>query len=149
MNKKKLLDEFKKFALKGNMIELAIGIILGSSFSALVKSVVDDLIMPVVGFITGGIDFSNKFIQLSGQKEHTLTAAKTVGATIAYGHFITLLINFLIVAWILFMIVKAVNTARSLLVHEEPAPETLPLNEKLLTEIRDLLAKKYKDEDKA
>lgn len=146
MNRKKLLDDFKKFALKGNMVDLAIGVIIGGAFSSLVTSVVNDLIMPVIGFITGGIDFSNKFIQLSGQKEHTLAAAKTVGATIAYGHFITLFINFIIIAWILFMTVKAINAARTLLSHEEPSPNTLPLNEKLLTEIRDLLKNK---QDKA
>lgn len=144
MRKSKLLDEFKKFALKGNMVDLAVGIIIGNSFSSLVKSVVDDLIMPVIGFITGGIDFSNKFIQLSGQKERTLATAKTVGATVAYGHFITLLINFLIIAWILFMILRAINAARVLFSHDEPEKKSLPLNEKLLTEIRDLLLEQTK-----
>ena len=106
MNRKKLLDDFKKFALKGNMIDLAIGVIIGGAFSSLVTSVVNDLIMPVVGFVTGGIDFSNKFIQLSGQKEHTLAAAKTVGATIAYGHFITLFINFIITVLLIFVLLN-------------------------------------------
>lgn len=144
MNRKKLFEEFKKFALKGNMIDLAIGVIIGGAFSSLVSSVVNDLIMPIIGFITGGIDFSNKFIQLSGQKERTLAAAKTVGATIAYGHFITLFINFIIISWILFLTVKTINAARAMLTHDEvtSASASLPLNEKLLTEIRDLLKEK-------
>ena len=108
MPKSKLLNEFKTFALKGNMIDLAIGIIIGGSFSALVNSMVNDIIMPVVGFLTGGIDFSNKFVQLSGTQQATLAAAKATGATIAYGHFVTLAINFIIIAWILFLAVKKI-----------------------------------------
>lgn len=142
---KSMLEEFKKFALKGSLIDLAIGIIIGGAFSGLINSLVNDIMMPIIGWLTGGIDFSNMFLQLSGQREHTLAAARTVGATIAYGHFITLAINFLIIAWILFMVVKAINVARGIGTSSDPAkPEALPRNEQLLTEIRDLLQQKLK-----
>ncbi len=95
-----MLKEFREFALRGNMVDLAIGIIIGAAFSGLVNSIVNDLIMPIVGRVTGGIDFSNMFIQLAGDPQPTLAAAREAGATIAYGNFLTLLINFLIVAWI-------------------------------------------------
>ena len=136
MQGKKILEEFKTFALKVNIVDLAIGVIIGSSFSALINSIVKDLIMPVVGFITGGIDFSNKFIQLSGEHKSSLAEAQVAGATIAYGHFITLFINFLIIAWILFLVVKFINASK---LGEGLGVSTLPNNEKLLTEIRDLL----------
>ena len=104
-----MLKEFKEFALKGNMVDLAIGVIIGGAFGKLVESIVADLLMPIIGLLTGGIDFSNLYIQLSGAPAPTLTAAREAGATIAYGNFITLLINFLIIAWVLFMVVKAMN----------------------------------------
>jgi large conductance mechanosensitive channel len=136
-----MLKEFKEFALKGNMVDLAIGIIIGAAFSGLVQSIVADIIMPIVGVITGGIDFSNKFIPLSGNVTATsLAAAREQGTVIAYGSFLTLLINFLIVAFILFLIVKGMNTLKR---QEEakPAPGAeVPAEEKLLAEIRDLLA---------
>jgi large conductance mechanosensitive channel len=137
-----MLKEFKEFALKGNMVDLAIGIIIGSAFGGLVNSIVADFIMPVVGFITRGTDFSNMFIQLAGQPQTTLSAAREAGATIAYGHFLTLFINFLIVAAVLFLVVKMMNRLKR---KEEaaPAPE-LPREQVLLTEIRDLLAKQLK-----
>lgn len=137
-----MLKEFKEFAMKGNMLDLAIGIIIGAAFSGLVKSVVDDLIMPIVGLLTGGLDFTNMFVQLAGEPgATTLEKAKEAGATLAYGNFITLLINFLIVAYILFLIVKGVNAAKK---KEEEAPAAPPepsKEEVLLTEIRDLLKK--------
>ena len=105
-----MLQEFKEFALKGNMVDLAIGVIIGGAFGKLVESIVADLLMPIIGLLTGGIDFSNLYIQLSGAAAPTLTQAREAGATIAYGNFITLLINFLIIAWVLFMVVKAMNT---------------------------------------
>ncbi|PIT69487.1 large conductance mechanosensitive channel protein MscL [Bartonella tribocorum] len=135
-----MLKEFKEFALKGNMIDLAIGVIIGSAFGGLVNSIVNDIFMPIIGLITGGIDFSNMFIQLAGEKQATLSAAKAAGATISYGHFITLLINFLIIAWVLFFFVKAMNKMRRK--EEGESPKKIPSEEQLLTEIRDLLAKK-------
>lgn len=134
-----MLKEFREFALRGNMVDLAIGIIIGTAFSGLVNSVVNDLIMPIIGRITGGIDFSNKFIQLAGDPQPTLEAARRAGATIAYGNFLTLLINFIIVAWILFLIVKAMNSMKR---KQEAAPVKAaePDDVKLLREIRDLMA---------
>jgi len=135
-----MLKEFREFALKGNMVDLAIGIIIGAAFSGLVNSVVNDLFMPVIGFITGGIDFSNMFIQLAGAPQPTLAQAREAGATIAYGNFITLLINFLIVAWVLFMVVKGMNRLKR---QQEvaPKPEEDPKDVQLLRDIRDLLAR--------
>ena len=136
-----MLKEFREFALKGNMVDLAIGVIIGGAFGGLVHSIVNDIIMPIIGLITGGIDFSNMFIQLAGAPQPTLTAARDAGATIAYGNFITLLINFLIIAWVLFLVVKAMNRMKKKEeAKPEPTPET-PRDEVLLTEIRDLLAK--------
>ena len=134
-----MLKEFREFALRGNMVDLAIGIIIGAAFSGLVNSIVNDLIMPIVGRITGGIDFSNMFIQLAGAPQPTLAAAREAGATIAYGNFLTLLINFLIVAWILFLIVKGMNTMKRKQ-EAAPVPAAEPEDVKLLKEIRDLLA---------
>lgn len=138
-----MLKEFREFALKGNMVDLAIGVIIGGAFGGLVNSVVNDIIMPIIGLITGGIDFSNMFIQLAGNPQSTLAAAREAGATVAYGNFVTLLINFLIIAWVLFLVVKGMNRLKKKQ-QEEPAaaePE-LPRDEVLLTEIRDLLAAK-------
>ncbi len=134
-----MLKEFREFALRGNMVDLAIGIIIGAAFSGLVNSIVNDLIMPIVGRVTGGIDFSNMFNQLAGDPQPTLAAAREAGATIAYGNFLTLLINFLIVAWILFLIVKGMNTMKRKQ-EAAPVPAAEPEDVKLLKEIRDLLA---------
>jgi large conductance mechanosensitive channel len=137
-----MLKEFQEFALKGNMVDLAIGVIIGAAFGGLVQSVVNDILMPIIGLITGGIDFSQMFIQLRGAPAATLAAARENGATLAYGNFITLLINFLIVAWVLFMVVKAMNRLKR---NPPPVPETPhePTREEaLLVEIRDLLAKR-------
>ncbi|MEC6999860.1 large conductance mechanosensitive channel protein MscL [Brucella abortus] len=138
-----MLKEFQEFALKGNMVDLAIGVIIGGAFGGLVNSIVNDIIMPIIGLITGGIDFSNMFIQLAGDPKTTLAAAREAGATIAYGNFITLLINFLIIAWVLFLVVK---------LYEPPQEEgrskactgSSASEEVLLTEIRDILAKQQK-----
>jgi large conductance mechanosensitive channel len=135
-----MLQEFKEFAMKGNVVDLAIGVIIGGAFGKLVSSAVDDLIMPIVAYLTGGVDFSNKFIQLAGAPATTFAAAKEAGATIGYGSFISLVINFLIVAWILFMIVKAMNSMKKAEA-AAPAPAAPPAQEVLLGEIRDLLAK--------
>ena len=136
-----MLKEFREFALRGNVIDLAIGIIIGAAFTGLVNSMVNDLIMPIIGRVTGGIDFTNLYWQLAGTPQPTLAAAREAGATLAYGNFITLVINFIIVAWVLFMVVKGINRLKRKPVPaaEAPAPTK---EEVLLTEIRDLLAKR-------
>jgi large conductance mechanosensitive channel len=134
-----MLKEFREFALKGNMVDLAIGVIIGAAFGGLVQSIVNDVLMPLIGLATGGIDFSQMFVQLSGAPQPSLELAREAGATIAYGNFITLLINFLIVAWVLFMVVKAMNRLKR---QPPPTPAEKPRQEVLLEEIRDLLAKR-------
>jgi large conductance mechanosensitive channel len=137
-----ILKEFREFALKGNMLDLAIGIVIGAAFTGLVQSIVNDIIMPIVGFVTGGIDFSQLYWQLKGEPQATLAAAKEAGATIAYGNFLTLVVNFVIVAWVLFMIVKGVNRLRR---KQETAPAQAPAppqDVQLLMEIRDILARR-------
>ena len=134
-----MLKEFREFAMKGNMVDLAIGVIIGAAFGALVNSLVQDVFTPIIGWITGGTDFSNLFIQLSGERQDTLAAAQGAGATIAYGNFINVLISFLITAWVLFIIVRAMNRLRR---QKEVAPAASPAppkEEVLLGEIRDLL----------
>ena len=135
-----MLKEFKEFALKGNMVDLAIGVIIGAAFGGLVQSVVNDVLMPIVGLITGGVDFSQLYVQMRGEAQPTLDLAREAGATLAYGNFVTLLINFLIVAWVLFMVIKAMNRLK-----RQPPPAVAaapPRQEVLLEEIRNLLAKK-------
>jgi len=136
-----MLKEFREFALKGNMVDLAIGVIIGAAFGGLVQSIVNDLLMPIVGLVTGGIDFTQMYWQLSGAPAANLDDARKAGATIAYGHFITLAINFLIVAWVLFMVVKAMNRLKRRQVEAPAEAPTPPQDVVLLTEIRDLLAK--------
>lgn len=137
-----MLDEFKAFIAKGNVMDLAVGVIIGGAFGKIVSSLVDDIIMPIVGAITGGVDFSNLFIPLAGGvTASTLDAAKEQGAVLAWGNFVTVVINFLILAWIIFLMVKAVNSLRK---QEEEAPAAdapPPADVALLTEIRDLLKK--------
>ncbi len=139
-----MLNEFKTFIARGNVMDLAVGVIIGAAFSKIVDSVVNDLIMPLVGAIFGGFDFSNYFIPLSSSVTATsLAAAREQGAVIAYGNFITIVINFLILAWIIFLMVKGVNKIRASVerdkVEEKKAPAPPPEDVKLLTEIRDLL----------
>lgn len=136
-----MLKEFEEFALKGHMIDLAIGVIIGSAFSTLVNALVSDIFMPLIGLVTSGVDFSNMFLQLSGEKKETLNAAKEAGATISYGHFITLLINFFLTAWVLFLFVKGLNKIRRKQDEVEQKSALSP-EEHLLIEIRDLLAQK-------
>ncbi|BCJ91882.1 large-conductance mechanosensitive channel [Terrihabitans soli] len=134
-----MLEEFKKFALKGNVVDLAVGVIIGAAFSGIVNSLVADVIMPIIGYVTGGLDFSNYFFQLGGAPAATYDEAKKAGATVGYGAFLTVALNFIIIAWILFLAVRGINRLRKT---EEEAPAAPPKQEVLLTEIRDLLAKK-------
>ena len=132
-----MLEEFKKFALRGNVVDLAIGVIIGAAFGSIVQSLVSDILMPVVGAITGGLDFSNYFVPLSSKvTANSLVEAKKQGAVLAWGNFLTLAINFIIVAAVLFLIVKLVNR---LMVAEAAKAPALTKQEVLLTEIRDAL----------
>ena len=120
-------------------MDLAVGVIIGGAFGLIVKSLVDDVIMPIVGLIFGGLDFNNYFLPLSGQDAATLEAAREQGAVLAYGSFITVLFNFLILAFIIFLMVKAVNKLRREEVEEPAEPAAPPADIQLLTEIRDAL----------
>jgi large conductance mechanosensitive channel len=134
-----MLEEFKKFALRGNVIDLAIGVIIGAAFSGIINSLVQDIITPIIGAIAGGLDFSNYFLPLSSKvTADTLVEAKKQGAVLAWGSFLTLCINFLIIAFILFLVVRAINRLVRRAKEEEKAAE-LSKTELLLTEIRDLL----------
>lgn len=135
-----IIKEFKEFIARGNVVDLAVGIIMGTAFTAVVNSVVGDLIMPVIGFAMKGIDFSNFFISLDGTTYESMKAAKDAGApVITYGHFINILINFVIVSFVVFMIVKNVNRFRK---KAEAKPSAPAADVVLLTEIRDLLKNK-------
>lgn len=142
-----MLNEFKAFIAKGNVVDLAVGIIIGAAFTAIVNSLVADLINPIIGLITGGIDFSNLFIDLSGTNPASLKAAKDAGAPVfAYGAFITAVINFLIIAWVVFLLVKAVNklkdaASRKEAIEAAAAAPTGPTEIEVLLEIRDALKK--------
>jgi large conductance mechanosensitive channel len=132
-----MLEEFKKFALRGNAVDLAIGVIIGAAFGAIVNSMVGDLLTPIIGAVTGGLDFSNYFLPLSSKvTADSLVEAKKQGAVLAWGSFITFVINFVIIAAILFLVVKLMN--RLMQSEAEKAP-ALTKQETLLTEIRDLL----------
>ena len=137
-----MLEEFKKFALKGNVVDLAVGVIIGAAFGAIVNSMVGDVIMPIIGAVTGGLDFSNYFVPLSKTVTATnLADAKKQGAVLAYGSFLTLTLNFLIIAFVLFLVIRVMNRLKA---KEEaaPAPTEPTKEEVLLTEIRDLLKAK-------
>src|SRR5262245_54810776 len=135
-----MLEEFKKFALRGNVVDLAIGVIIGAAFGKIVESLVGDLFMPAIGAVTGGLDFSNYFLRLSpAVTADSLAEAKKQGAVVAWGNFITVSINFAIVAVALFLLVKGINRMRR---QEEQKPSAPPRQEVLLEEIRDILAKK-------
>ena len=137
-----MASEFKEFALKGNVMDLAVGVIIGSAFAKIVDSLVGDLIMPIVGKIFGGLDFNNYFIALSGQTATTLVEAKKAGAVLAYGSFITVAINFIILAFIIFMMVKQMNRMKREAPAAAPAaPAPTPEDVLLLREIRDALNK--------
>jgi large conductance mechanosensitive channel len=135
-----MLDEFKKFAMRGNVVDLAVGVIIGAAFGAIVASLVNDIIMPVIGAVTGGLDFSNYYTALSSKVQPGLSYAdaKKQGAVFGWGQFLTVTLNFLIVAWVLFMAIKGINKLQT---QEPPKPPGSTPEVKLLTEIRDLLRK--------
>lgn len=139
-----MLEEFKKFALRGNVVDLAVGVVIGVAFGAIVTSLVQDIIMPIIGAVTGGLDFSSYYIPLSSKVQTGLAYAdaKKQGAVLGYGQFITVALNFLIVAWVLFLVIRAMNKMmrqEDAKVDVPKAPE-IPADVKLLSEIRDLLA---------
>ncbi|MGN6514267.1 MAG: large conductance mechanosensitive channel protein MscL [Rhizomicrobium sp.] len=135
-----MFEEFKKFAMRGNVIDLAVGVVIGTAFGAIVNSLVKDVIMPPVGWAMGGIDFSNFFVTLKGPAATTLADAQKVGAvTINYGVFINAIINFLIIAIALFILVRAINRLQTKPLPADATPPPPPENVVLLREIRDLL----------
>ncbi|MFJ2986834.1 large conductance mechanosensitive channel protein MscL [Collimonas sp. NPDC087041] len=134
-----MMEEFKTFALKGNVMDLAVGVIIGGAFGKIVDSLVQDVIMPVVGKIFGGLDFANHYIPLNGQgTQLTLIEAKKAGAVLAYGNFITIALNFVILAFVIFQMVRIINKLRGAV---PPPPPADPENTVLLREIRDALKK--------
>ena len=136
-----MLQEFKKLALRGNVVDLAIGVIIGAAFGKIVGSLVDDVIMPIIGRIFGGLDFTNYFIGLTpaASQAPTYDAAKKAGATLGYGAFLTVTVNFLIIAWVLFLAIKAMNRMFQEEQAAPPPPAPPTKQEQLLEEIRDLL----------
>ena len=137
---KKIVNEFKEFISKGNVMDLAIGVIIGGAFSSIVTSLVNDIIMPIISLITGGVDFTNWFISLDGSKYSTLAEAQTAGASVlAYGSFIQAIIYFLILAFVIFMLIKGVNKMTRKKVKKEEAPSKSAeeeLLEKILVELK-------------
>ena len=138
----RMLKEFREFAMKGNVVDLAVGVIIGAAFGGIVTSLVGDVIMPIIGAITGGLDFSNYFTGLSKSVTATnLADAKKQGAVLAWGNFLTLTINFMIIAFVLFLVIRAMNQFKRKEEAAPSAPPKLTKQEELLTEIRDLLKK--------
>lgn len=134
-----MLEEFKKFALRGNVVDLAVGVIIGAAFGSIVSSLVGDVIMPLIGALTGGLDFSNYFLPLSDKvTADTLIEAKKQGAVLAYGSFLTITLNFIIIAFVLFLAIRAISRLNK---KEAEKPAPAPKQELLLAEIRDLLKK--------
>ncbi|MEE3444733.1 MAG: large conductance mechanosensitive channel protein MscL [Prevotella sp.] len=136
------ISEFKEFAMKGNVMDMAVGVIIGGAFGKIVTSLVNDVLMPVISLSTGGIDFTDLFVNLGEGNYATLAAAKEAGAAVlAYGQFIQNVIDFIIIAFCIFLMIKAMNKLKK---KEEPAPEAPkgPSQEELLAEIRDLLKQK-------
>ena len=136
-----MLQDFKTFALRGNVVDLAIGVIIGAAFGAIVASMVGDIIMPIVGAASGGLDFSNYYLPLSASVKTglPLADAKKAGAVLAFGNFITVTINFIVIAFVLFLVVQVFNRIKR---KEEAKPSEPSPSEKLLAEIRDLLARR-------
>lgn len=140
-----IVQEFKEFAVKGNVMDLAVGVIIGGAFGKIIDSMVKDIVMPLISWILGGdVDYSNWFVVLGDNPNNvtTLKAAQDAGLNVlAYGNFLTILINFLLLAWVVFWLVKLMNKVRRQKV-EEPAPEATPEDIELLREIRDELKRK-------
>lgn len=142
-----MLQEFKTFAMRGNVVDMAVGVIIGGAFGAIVSALVSDILMPVVGVATGGVNFKDQFVALDGKTYATMDLAKQEGvATLNYGSVIDATIKFIVVAFVLFMVIKGMNAAKK---KEEAAPAPAapaepPAQEKLLAEIRDLLKKQQK-----
>lgn len=133
-----MMSEFREFAMKGNVVDLAVGVIIGAAFGRIIDSVIADLVMPVIGNAIGNVDFSNLYISLSGQPANlALAEARKFGAVLAWGNFITILLNFIILAFIVFLIVKQINRLK----RERPRPDVVPEDVLLLREIRDSLKK--------
>ena len=139
------ISEFKEFAMKGNVLDMAVGVIIGGAFGKIVSSLVDDMLMPVISMCTGGIDFTNLFVNLSDDTKYaTLAAAQEAGASVfAYGSFIQNIIDFIIIAFCIFLMIKGMNKLnRKKEEPEQPAEPAVPTQEELLAEIRDLLKTK-------
>ena len=138
------IKEFKEFAMKGNVMDMAVGVIIGGAFGKIISSLVDDIIMPLIGTVTGGIDFTNKYIALSDKifDGMSLEKAKEVGAVFAYGQFLQNIVDFIIVALCIFVMLKAINKLARKKKEEEAAAPAGPTTEELLTDIRDLLKNK-------
>lgn len=135
-----MLKEFREFAMKGNVVDLAVGVIIGAAFGAIVTSLVGDVIMPIIGSVTGGLDFSNYFVGLSNAITATnLADAKKQGAVLAWGNFLTLTINFVIIAFVLFLVIRLMNRLKRKDEAKPAAPAKPTREEELLTEIRDIL----------
>ena len=136
------MEDFKKFALRGNVVDLAIGVVIGAAFGAIVSSLVGDIIMPVIGAITGGLDFSNYFLPLSSKVTATsLAEAQKQGAVLGWGHFLTVTLNFIIIAFVLFLVIRGMTRLLAKEAEKQKVEQPPPLStqEVLLTEIRDLL----------
>jgi large conductance mechanosensitive channel len=141
------IQEFKEFAMKGNVVDMAVGVIIGAAFGKIVASVIDDMIMPLVGMAVGNVDFTNLYIGLSAKVREALATnpslplaeARRLGAVLAYGNFLTIVINFLILAFIIFMMIKAMNKAMRKAPPPPPPPAAATKEELLLAEIRDIL----------
>ena len=139
-----MFEEFKKFALRGNVVDLAVGVIIGAAFGAIVTSLVSDIIMPIIGAITGGLDFSNYYLPLSSKVQAGMAYAdaKKAGAVLGYGNFITVAINFIIIAFVLFLVIRGINMMTARNRKEEAAVQPPPPAEEvvLLSQIRDQLS---------
>jgi large conductance mechanosensitive channel len=137
-----VLEDFKKFAMRGNVVDLAVGVIIGAAFGGIVSSLVADIIMPIVGAVTGGFDFSNYFVKLSSKvTADSLVEAKKQGAVLAWGNFLTIVINFLIIAFVLFLVIRAMTRMQK---QEDAVPPKPSKEVELLTEIRDVLKSQSK-----
>ena len=130
-----MMSEFRDFAVKGSVVDLAVGVIIGGAFGKIVDSLVGDVIMPLIGKLVGGLDFSNYFLPLAGQTATTLAEAKKSGAVLAYGNFLTIALNFILLAFIIFLMIKQINKMK----RQTPTPAAPPEDVLLLREIRDSL----------